>query len=220
MKMIEGSNAITMRPITCEQGHLSRPDGSATMYQGDTCVMAAVYGPAEVRVNKEQLDRATVEVVYKPKSGLPGCSDKAAEKYIRNTCETVLLSTLHPRSSINITVQEIQDSGSFLAVCINSCCLALLDASISMTCTVAAVNCCIDSNEKIILDPTKKQEDESKSVITFVFECRDKNIVTVAAQGKYSREQFQKCLITCKEASDIVFDFYRDTVKRKLSKTV
>lgn len=218
--MTNENSSATLRPMSCELGNLSRPDGSSTFFQGDTCILSAVYGPCEVRMNKELLDRATVDIVYKPKSGLPSCSDKATEKYIRSTCETALLSTLHPRSSLNITVQEVQDSGSFLAVGINSCCLALLDASVSMKCTVAAVNCCISSDEAIILDPTKKQEEESSSVLTFVFESRDKNIVTVAARGKYSREQFQKCLVTCREASAMVFDFYRDTVERKLSKTV
>ena len=51
-----------MRPMKCELGQLTRPDGSATLFQGDTCVMTAVYGPGEVRMNKELIDRATVDV--------------------------------------------------------------------------------------------------------------------------------------------------------------
>lgn len=39
---------------------------------GDTCVMAGVYGPAEVKVSKEIYDRATLEVLIQPKVGLPG----------------------------------------------------------------------------------------------------------------------------------------------------
>ena len=41
-------------------------------FPGDTSVMAAVYGPAEVMQRKEILDKATVEVVLKNKIGLPG----------------------------------------------------------------------------------------------------------------------------------------------------
>lgn len=33
--------------------------------------MAGVYGPAEVKVNKEIYDRATLEVLVQPKVGLP-----------------------------------------------------------------------------------------------------------------------------------------------------
>lgn len=39
---------------------------------GDTQVMAAVYGPVEVRMNKELLDKSLVEVIFRPKVGLPG----------------------------------------------------------------------------------------------------------------------------------------------------
>ena len=38
---------------------------------GDTSVLAAVYGPAEVKVSKEIYDRATLEVVIQTKVGLP-----------------------------------------------------------------------------------------------------------------------------------------------------
>uniref|UniRef100_A0A8C0H9Q7 Uncharacterized protein n=1 Tax=Chelonoidis abingdonii TaxID=106734 RepID=A0A8C0H9Q7_CHEAB len=47
---------------------LGRPDGSA----GDTSVLAGLYGPAEVKISKELYDKATVEVLLKPKVGLPG----------------------------------------------------------------------------------------------------------------------------------------------------
>lgn len=35
-------------------------------------MLAAVYGPAEVKVSKEIYDRATLEVLIQPKVGLPG----------------------------------------------------------------------------------------------------------------------------------------------------
>ena len=209
-----------LRPMNCELGQLSRPDGSTAFSQGDTCVVSAVYGPGEVRMNKEQLDKATVEVVYKPKSGLPQCVDKSRERIIRNTCETVLITSLHPRSSVSITVQELQDSGSYLATCVNSACLALLDASINMKCLIAGVHCCISEKGDIILDPTNKEEEGSLANITFVFDSRDRNIITVAANGKFSKEQFNKCLATCREASSLIFDFFKESIQKKMSKSV
>ena len=35
-------------------------------------MIAAAYGPAEVRANKEIIDKATLEVVFRPKVGIPG----------------------------------------------------------------------------------------------------------------------------------------------------
>lgn len=39
---------------------------------GNTQVIAAAYGPAEVRSNKELIDKATLDVVFRPKVGVPG----------------------------------------------------------------------------------------------------------------------------------------------------
>ena len=39
---------------------------------GDTSVLAGVYGPAEVKVSKEIFNKATLEVILRPKTGLPG----------------------------------------------------------------------------------------------------------------------------------------------------
>lgn len=43
--------------LECELGLLQRADGSARISHGETCVTCAVYGPVEVKVNKEQCDR-------------------------------------------------------------------------------------------------------------------------------------------------------------------
>ncbi|XP_060065392.1 exosome complex component RRP46-like [Ylistrum balloti] len=217
MEITNKSN-LHLRSMVCELGQLSRPDGDVTMFQGDTSITTAIYGPGEVRMNKEIINKATVETVYKPKSGLPGCAEKMFERTLRNTCETFLLAALHPRSSISIVVQEIQDSGSLLSCCVNSCCLALLDASVAMKFLVAAVTCAIDSEECIILDPTAKQEKNSLAILTFVFENKDHSILTVYTTGSFTVQQFQQCSQTCREASRAVFDFYRTSIEKKLSK--
>ena len=54
-------------------------------------------------------DFATMHFVS---SFLSGVREKAFERMIRNTCETVLLASLFPRSSVDITIQEIQDAGA------------------------------------------------------------------------------------------------------------
>ena len=213
-------STLKLRKLKCELGQLTRPDGSSTYCQGDTCVMTSVYGPAEVKIARELIDQATVDVVFKPKSGLPGCADKFREITIANTCETILLAALHPRSSINLTVQEVQNSGSFLAACVNSCCLALLDASVSMKETMAAVSCCINQEGNIVLDPTVKDEEESRACLTFVFDSINKDVISTSSHGKFSADEFQSCLVTCRKACTMVFSFYRETMERKLSKAI
>ncbi|XP_072346281.1 exosome complex component RRP46-like isoform X2 [Scyliorhinus torazame] len=126
--------------------------------KGDTTVLAAVYGPAEVKVSKEIFDKATLDVLLKPKVGLPSVAEKSKEQMIRNTCEATILTALHPRSSITIVLQVIHDSGSLLSCCLNAACMALMDAGLPMRSVFCGVTCVIDSNGEILLDPTTKIE--------------------------------------------------------------
>lgn len=56
----------------CERSVLDRADGSAKWSQEGSSVLAAVYGPRQAKIQKEDAERAVVEVVYKPRSGLQG----------------------------------------------------------------------------------------------------------------------------------------------------
>ncbi|MEE6491280.1 hypothetical protein FKM82_016160, partial [Ascaphus truei] len=78
----------------------------------DTSVLAGVYGPAEVRVSREIYDKATLEVILRPKVGLPAVQEKNQEQLIRETCEAVILGTLHPRTSITVVLHIVSDAGS------------------------------------------------------------------------------------------------------------
>lgn len=41
-----------------------------------------------------------------------GCAEKSMERLIRNTCESVILTSMHPRSAMTIVLQEICNDGS------------------------------------------------------------------------------------------------------------
>lgn len=73
--------------------------------------MASVSGPIEVKLQNLNIEKANIEVYYRPKQGHPGVSDRVKEQIIRNTCETALLTTLHPRTAISIQLQEMDDRG-------------------------------------------------------------------------------------------------------------
>jgi len=73
--------------------------------------MCSVVGPAVVKIRQEKLDKATVEVVARPLVGLPGVVDKARERSIQETLEPLILSSLHPRTLVQIVVQTMKDDG-------------------------------------------------------------------------------------------------------------
>jgi ribonuclease PH len=58
--------------VQCERGPLQRADGSARWAQGGSAVLAAVHGPRATAQRKEDPERAVVEVVFRPCSGLAG----------------------------------------------------------------------------------------------------------------------------------------------------
>ena len=204
-----------LRPVVCEQRVLTQPDGSATFSQGQSSVIAAVYGPTAVRPARERADRATVEVVFKPKVGVGGCSARGVEQVIRGLCESVILTSLHPRTAFTVVVQEMHSDGALLACCINAVCAALLDACAPMNFPFAAVACIVDANGLVTVDPDKELELSSISSATFVFDAEDQNVLATSTAGCMSDETLQTCIAACQQASKSVFALYRQICTKR-----
>ncbi|KTG41940.1 hypothetical protein cypCar_00023803, partial [Cyprinus carpio] len=207
-----------LREYGSEQCLLSKPDGSSTFVQGDTSILAGVYGPAEVKVSKEIYDRATVEVLIQPKMGLPGVRERAREQCVRETCEAALLLTLHPRSSVTVVLQVIHDDGSvsstpakpflmclklrkghmyyicfgfckLLSCCLNAACMALMDAGLPMSHLFCSVTCAISKEGQIITDPTALQEKESRALLTFAVDSVERTVLMSSTTGSFSVQE-------------------------------
>ena len=99
--VLDGGSGPRLRRLGCAMGELTRADGSALLAQGETVVACAVFGPGDVRPNKELLSQATVEVTYKPKLGLARVADKAREVQIQSCCQAAILTSLHPRTLVS-----------------------------------------------------------------------------------------------------------------------
>lgn len=207
-------NVALLRPLKCEFNVLSRPDGSAVLAQGETVYLAAVYGPVEVKLQRIQIEKASVEAVYKPKSGQSAVQDRLKESIIKNTCEAALVSTLHPRTAINIILQEVQDCGGSLACAVNAACLALISSGISMNFLVAAVSCMIDEGGHIIIDPDRKQLQDSCGILTFVFESSSLSVVASHTEGLFNEEQYEEALANCRITAVCIFKYYREVVRK------
>ncbi|KFP06545.1 Exosome complex component RRP46, partial [Calypte anna] len=185
---------------------------------GETSVLAGLYGPAEVKSSKELADRAVLEVLLRPKVGLPGVLERSREQLLRRTCETVLLGVLHPRSAITLVLQVLSDNGSLLSCCLNAASMALLDAGLPLSSLFCGVTCALDPQGAIVLDPTAPQEQEARAVLTFAIDSVERKVVTVTTRGGCSMEEMQQCLAAAQRAADTIFQFYRDSVRKKYSK--
>lgn len=74
---------------------------------------------------------------------------------------------------------------------------------------IAAIDCVIDENNELILDPDHRQSKNSKASLTFVFDSVNRNTITSHTVGTFTVDQYEEAQLVCKEASKVIFDFYR-----------
>ncbi|NXS07850.1 EXOS5 protein, partial [Neodrepanis coruscans] len=185
---------------------------------GDTSVLAGLYGPAEAKLSKELPDRAALEVLLRPKVGLPGVLERSREQQLRQTCEAVVLGVLHPRTAVTLVLQVLSDAGSLLSCCLNAACMGLLDAGLPLSALFCGVTCTLDADGSILLDPTTRQEQEARAVLSFAIRSGDRKVLMATTKGSCSVEEMQQCLAAAQRAADTIFQFYRDSLCRRYSK--
>lgn len=79
---------------------------------------------------------------------------------------------------------------------------------------VGAVHCVVNADSDIILDPNHRQSAEAVAHFTFVFDSVHNSTVALHTSGKYTIGQYNDAQVRCKEASFLVFQFYKKAVKK------
>jgi ribonuclease PH len=72
-------------------------------------------------------------------------------------------------------------------------CVALLDAGVALRSTIAATSVAL-MNERLIVDPTKFEEEQSQAIFTFAYLHSNSNLDEIAQShtiGSFEFEQFQ-----------------------------
>ncbi|KAJ3190094.1 Exosome component 5 [Gaertneriomyces sp. JEL0708] len=211
--------ALEFRPVFCSYGLLSRSDGSVRFKYGDTSVLCSVYGPTEVRVRDEKLDRASVEVLFKPTTGHTTTRDRLYERVIRETLESTILAALHPRTSIKIILQVLTDDGGVLSVAINAATMALLDAGVPMRDLPLSATCMIDGIDgELLLDPTSSELQRARSTHVFTFAPNSNGAITDISTGSFDLDEYNTCYDACKLAIDEVHKICKQTAQNKIAR--
>lgn len=132
---------VKLRDMQCELNLLSRPDGSVIYSQGMLClywnltyksrlninklvscfwtiiisgntvVLTAIYGPVDNKLQNSDTFSANVEVSFSTKSGLPTVRERLRETILKQICDSAIIIALHPRTTISVNIQELQDFG-------------------------------------------------------------------------------------------------------------
>ncbi|CAN6823305.1 unnamed protein product [Brassica oleracea] len=189
----DGRTPNQLRPLACSRNILHRPHGSASWSQGDTKVLAAVYGPKSGTRKNENPEKACFEVIWKPKSGqigivkYPSCfhfgmfltdyllcvivgkAEKEFEMILKKTIQSICVLTVNPNTTTSVIIQVVHDDGSLLPCAINAACAALVDAGIPMKHLAVAVCCCLADSGYVVLDPNKLEEKKMTAFAYLVF---------------------------------------------------
>ncbi|KAF4554879.1 Exosome complex component RRP46-like protein [Elsinoe fawcettii] len=185
-------------------GPLDRADGSATYSHSGYSVICAVNGPVEVQRRDEIPDEAAIEVNVRPMIGVGGPKERHIETLIHATLRHIILTHLHPRTLIQITLQILSVPGTesdlrpsshvhLLPSLLNAASLGLLHASIplSTTLTSAMVSLPSSTTDNAILDPSPAQIKAANSTHVFAFSAKGEALL-VESEGSFSIEEWQR----------------------------
>jgi ribonuclease PH len=188
-------NEKQLRPLACSLGDISEAQGSCHFSQGNTEVVAAVYGPGPPKFNRhEQFDTATLEVDFNmsgpakmnasSSAGNPSLVrlERSSARFLRQSLTGAVRLEEYPRTLIVIKVIVIRDDGAMLSVAMNAASLALMDAGLTMNRIPISVTLFYPSSEACLdnstahrsdtlaysMDPVTAEEAQAETIITFV----------------------------------------------------
>ncbi|XP_062213926.1 exosome complex exonuclease RRP46 homolog [Phragmites australis] len=232
----DGRNPNQLRPFSCTRNPLHRAHGSARWAQGDTVVLAAVYGPKPGTRKGENPEKASIEVVWKPKTGQIGRQEKEYEMTLKRTLQSICLLTVHPNTTTSVVLQVVSDDGSLLPCAVNASCAALAFAGIPLKHLAVSIGCGVMENGAVILDTSKAEEQQLKSFTHLVFpnsrksvnsneskqkdEHFERGLITCFTHGVMSEDDYFNCLERGLAASSRISDFMRTTFQQEASEDV
>ncbi|KAI9595786.1 putative exosome complex exonuclease RRP41 [Syncephalis fuscata] len=217
---VDGRRAAELRKLKCSLSPLPHADGSAYIEQGNTKVLAVVYGPRETRHRAQVMhDRVYINVEYTVVPFSTGERKKRSKNdrrllesalAIKQTFESAIQTNLYPRSQIDIYIQLLQDDGGALQASINAVTLALIDAGVPMLDYVCA---CTGGNvdNQPLLDLNHIEEASA--------ETPDLTVAILPRSGKVtllqmtSRQMISLAIEGCRQVHSIMDDAVRQSMK-------
>eukprot|EP00931_Biecheleriopsis_adriatica_P122256 TRINITY_DN97260_c0_g1_i1.p1 TRINITY_DN97260_c0_g1~~TRINITY_DN97260_c0_g1_i1.p1 ORF type:complete len:232 (-),score=53.30 TRINITY_DN97260_c0_g1_i1:32-727(-) len=221
---LDGRESNQMRPPHVELRPLLRADGSARFKFGNTVVLAAVYGPKEPKSRaREVFDRATLEVIVRPRVGIPGPAERQLESHLVRQLDHVVIHTEYPRMQISVVLQVASSDGSVAAAAGNAAYLALLDAGVAMRATALSVCVgvrCGDGPSQgavLVLDPTEAEEGQCDAVVTLGVDGSRSQIVSSLSSGvPLDAAAWASCVSAGSKSCKVLEAFLRMSLQKRL----
>ncbi|XP_068650630.1 exosome complex exonuclease RRP46 homolog [Aristolochia californica] len=232
VERVDGRSPNQLRPLACSSNLLHRAHGSARWSQGDTTVLAAVYGPKAGTRKNENPEKASIEVIWKPNTGQIGNLEKEYGIILKRTLQSICLLTIHPNTTTSVIVQVINDDGALLPCAINAACAALIDAGLPLRHLAVGICCGLTESGCVILDPTKLEEQKLQAFASLVFpnpptsvlpkqpvpvqgEPIEHGVITSFTHGGMPVEDYINCLERGRLATAKIFEFFSSSLQQQ-----
>ncbi|KAJ8962500.1 hypothetical protein NQ318_000890 [Aromia moschata] len=221
---LDGRRANELRRIRCKLGVFTQPDGSAYLEQGLTKVLAAVYGPHQVRGgrSKAQHDNAIVNCQFSmavfstnERKRRPRGDRKSTElsMHLQQALLSVIKTELYPWSQIDVYVEVLHADGGIYPACVNASTLALIDAGIPIKEYVCACTASLANNDTPMLDISHQEEIIGGPTLTVAALPMSGKIVLMEMSQRFHldhlKKVLEKALKGCRDVKQILDEAVR-----------
>lgn len=220
---LDGRTAGELRPIKIEAGVLKNADGSAYVEIGKNKVLAAVYGPRECHPRHLQNpSKAIIQCKYNMMAfsvsdrKRPGPDRRSVEisKIIAEALESVVITELYPRASIDVYIEILQANAGTRCAGLTAASVALADAGIPMRDIVPAV-AVGKADGHVLLDLNKEEDNYGQADVPLAIIPSTNEIVLMQMDGDMTREEFDKAMKMGVDACHEVYKLQKDALKRR-----
>lgn len=226
---IDGRKTNELRRIRFKKGVFRQADGSAYLEQGNTKVLAAVYGPHEIRGSKSKAlhDRLLINCQYsmatfstQDRKRRPRGDRKSQEmtSHLKQTFDAVVLTELYPKTQLDIYVEVLQSDGGNYCASVNAATLALMDAGLPMKDYVIA---CAGSftRETPIVDINNMEESSAGAEVIMAILPRCEQIVFLEMNSRLHEDHLSSVMdhvmAGCKDIFNVLNQQVRDELVKK-----
>jgi len=224
---LDGRKAGELRNIKIEAGVLENADGSAYVEIGKNKVRAAVYGPRECHPRHLQdPTKAIIQCKYNMMAfsvsdrKRPGPDRRSVEisKIIAEALESVVLTELYPRASIDVYIEIMQANAGTRCAGLTAASVALADAGIPMRDIIPAV-AVGKADGKVLLDLNKEEDNFGQADVPMALIPKTNEIVLLQMDGNMTREEFDTAMKMGVAACHEIYELQKDALKRRYAAT-
>jgi len=226
---LDGRKASELRRIQTRLGVFGQADGSAYIEQGNTKVLAAVYGPHHMRDTRlrPNQEKVVVNCQYSmavfstgERKRRPRGDRKSMEMshHLRQTFEATIKTELYPRSQIDIFVEVLQADGGNYCACVNAATLALVDAGIPLKDYVTACTASLVVDTPLV-DISSLEATTGGPELTLAAHPKSGQIVLLEMSHRFHIDHLAEVIDVAMEGCKNIYTIMDQAVRRHVSNT-